>query len=132
MLGTLAADVRDKVVLQLGEDVTLTGVIRAATLVKSAPAAGVAVEIGKERSGAAMAAARPAPQSREVRSPSPYSQSARTGPRCFGCGKTGHLRRDCPVKCFECGRAGHLRRNCPQVTLNGSGGPQAGPAAPGQ
>ena len=36
MLGTLSADVRDKVVVQLGEDVTLADVVWVATLVKSA------------------------------------------------------------------------------------------------
>ncbi|AAA64388.1 gag precursor [Jembrana disease virus] len=33
--------------------------------------------------------------------------------RCYGCGKPGHIRRDCKnQKCFKCGKPGHLQRNC--------------------
>lgn len=45
---------------------------------------------------------------------------------CFGCGQTGHQKRDCPSggggggnrACFGCGMTGHQKRDCPQ----GSGG----------
>ena len=49
---------------------------------------------------------------------------------CFGCGQTGHQKRDCPSggggggdrACFGCGQTGHQKRDCPS---GGSGGGQA-------
>ena len=40
--------------------------------------------------------------------------------RCYNCGKTGHLRRDCPVpvKCYGCNGIGHIRRDCPKEATN--------------
>jgi cellular nucleic acid-binding protein len=48
---------------------------------------------------------------------------------CFGCGQTGHQKRDCPSggggggrACYGCGDTGHQKRDCPK---GGSGGGQA-------
>ena len=45
MLGALPVALRDKVVLHLGEDITVADVVKTATLVKSAPAVTVAVKL---------------------------------------------------------------------------------------
>ena len=53
---------------------------------------------------------------------------------CFGCGKAGHLARQCRylkrnsrgtvgnVKCFRCGQLGHVRRECPQLRMQNHSG----------
>ena len=71
---------------------------------------------------------------RDVRSP-PYAsaQPQATAVRCYGCRRTGHIRRDCPVQCFNCGERGHFRRDCPKATMaTSSGNASAGAATPGQ
>ena len=49
-------------------------------------------------------------------------EASGSGVRCYKCGKTGHVRRECPdrdtvggVVCFECGKVGHVRRDFPKV-----------------
>jgi cellular nucleic acid-binding protein len=59
---------------------------------------------------------------------STYGNNAGAGDNraCFGCGNTGHQKRDCPQggsgggdrTCFGCGLTGHQKRDCP----NGGGG----------
>lgn len=48
---------------------------------------------------------------------------------CYGCGQTGHTKRDCPTggaggdrACYGCGETGHTKRDCPKMA---SGGGQA-------
>ena len=42
------------------------------------------------------------------------------GRRCFNCGQTGHLSRDCTLPpgntaCYKCGKDGHKSNECPNV-----------------
>ena len=50
-----------------------------------------------------------------------------TTSKCFGCGKQGHLVRNCrariqQVVCFNCGGQGHIAQNCWKRQGNGRGG----------
>jgi hypothetical protein len=41
---------------------------------------------------------------------------------CWGCGRAGHRRGDCPqVRCHTCGGTGHLSRRCPIGRGTGGG-----------
>ena len=56
------------------------------------------------------------------------------GPRCFGCGKVGHIRRDCQEVCFKCNEKGHRAKDCSQEGKaehpNAPGGLTKGTAGP--
>lgn len=40
------------------------------------------------------------------------------GPKCFNCGVSGHISKECPeavaLPCFLCGTSGHQRSQCPE------------------
>jgi cellular nucleic acid-binding protein len=49
---------------------------------------------------------------------------------CYGCGQTGHQKRDCPSggsggggdrACYGCGQTGHQKRDCPSGGAGGGG-----------
>ena len=59
--------------------------------------------------------------------------NSRNEMKCYNCGKSGHLRKDCdvPVKCYGCNGVGHIRKDCPKESrasgLNESTNSDIGP-----
>ena len=63
-----------------------------------------------------------------------YGMNERKGVVCYGCGKPGHIVRQCRyvkrdlrgvdgnVKCYQCKQLGHIRRQCPQLKIQSHGG----------
>lgn len=57
---------------------------------------------------------------------SSYNNTGGGDRACYGCGQTGHQKRDCPSggggggggdrACYGCGQTGHQKRDCPQGT----------------
>ena len=43
-------------------------------------------------------------------------------PRCIGCKRLGHLKRDCKTVCYRCHQVGHVSRDCSAVSLNSAEG----------
>ncbi|KAF9992867.1 hypothetical protein BGZ80_008380 [Entomortierella chlamydospora] len=47
------------------------------------------------------------------------SRDCNQGSKCYNCGNSGHISRDCTEErkekaCYKCGEAGHISRDCPQ------------------
>ncbi|KAD7477553.1 hypothetical protein E3N88_00689 [Mikania micrantha] len=69
--------------------------------------------------------------------PQPQPQQYKAPKGCFGCGKPGHFKRDCPhaenngdeapKSCFECGKPGHLKKDCPYLGNNNNNRNNNGP-----
>ena len=63
-----------------------------------------------------------------------YGMNKGKGVVCYGCGKTGHIVRQCryvkrtlrgvdgDAKCYHCKQMGHIRRQCPQLKIQSHNG----------
>ena len=53
------------------------------------------------------------PPNRWMRRSQAESEEPEGGQRCYNCGSSGHIRRECPHnECWNCGRRGHDQRVC--------------------
>ncbi len=131
VLGRLPQDVQDKVLLHLGDDLTVKGVVDAAKVIlaRAGRAAGAMVhnDCSVSDDGVAGAAGRQVAGTRAN-----YERPSGNQARCFGCGRVGHSRKDCRLVCYQCGRKGHLKPNCTENHLNGLEGAQGMPVVPRQ
>ena len=61
-----------------------------------------------------------ASRGRQPQVPGADASASAAGGNCYGCGKPGHIHRECPTHpmgekmCWKCGKPGHLQMNCPQ------------------
>ena len=106
LLDALPARVSEQIRLQHGEEMRLEKVASCAKALLSDP---------EQSRGIAATASRP----QRVGSAATTSSL-----KCHGCGRVGHLRRNCRIVCFGCQERGHLRRNCP-AAVSGNGSAEA-------
>ena len=128
LLDSLPVNIREQVVLQIGNDVTYSNVLSAAKKIwpgkveSGACIGGLNAQIGYHQRNI------PSPRKIDPRRIEDASNSAEfprrsTLPRCSGCKRVGHVRRDCKTLCYKCHQIGHVIRDCTSaVSLNGSEG----------
>jgi len=96
LVDALPLRVAEQVRLQHGEEMLLKNVLSCAkALLSSGDAAAIEIAAGAARTNPTM---------------SPVKKEQ---PKCYGCGRTGHLKRNCRILCYGCQERGHIQRNCP-------------------
>jgi len=115
LLDSLPSNIREHVVMQIGNDLTYSNVLNTAKKIWP----------GKVENDGACAGFK-ANETYNLTGP---TLGARTGtprslppPRCFGCKRVGHVKRDCKTVCFKCNQIGHMLKDCPAVPLNATAG----------
>ena len=102
LIDALPARVAEQVRLQHGEHMTLKSVSSCAKALLSSTDSSTEITAGAARAHHAGSPTVP-----------------KEPPRCYGCGRSGHVKRNCRILCYGCQERGHMQRNCPLVTGNG-------------
>lgn len=111
LLSSLPVNIREQVVLQIGNELTYSNVL------------GAAKKIWPGRTDNSVCAGLNfQPKAFEMSDCNASNFPRRSPPpRCSGCKRIGHIKRDCNTVCYKCKQIGHTSRNCcsSAVPLNG-------------
>lgn len=134
LLDSLPTNIREQVMLQIGNDLHYSNVLHTAkkiwpTRSESGACAGFQAQSTQNNSGGLNSGS----FKRGEIIPNSSDAQKRFLPRCIGCKRIGHIRRDCRTVCHKCNQIGHVARDCAAaVPLNLVQGATANPAVPHQ